>query len=154
MFKTHAVKQTEIERQWYVVDATSQPLGRLASRVATVLKGKHKPMYSTHLDTGDYVVVINAEKAILTGKKPVQKTYKHHSGYPGGFKVRSFQHMIRVHPTRVVEHAVKGMLPHNALGDHMLTKLKVYAGPKHPHQAQKVVPLPDPMGGQEIEVGG
>jgi large subunit ribosomal protein L13 len=149
MQKTHAVKAGEIERRWYIVDASSQPLGRLASRVAQVLKGKHKPMYSTHLDTGDYVVVVNAEKAVLTGKKPIQKTYKHHSGYPGGLKVRPFQHMIKVHPTRVVEHAVKGMLPHNALGDQMLAKLKVYAGPNHPHAAQKVQPLPDFQAGPE-----
>lgn len=153
MFKTHAVKESEIERRWYVVDASSQPLGRLASRIATVLRGKHKPMYTPHLDTGDYVVVLNADKAILTGKKPTQKTYKHHSGYPGGFKVRSFQHMVKVHPSRVIEHAVKGMLPHNALGDHMLLKLKVYAGPNHPHVAQKVEPLPEPKASQEQEVG-
>lgn len=153
MLKTHAVKESEIERRWYVVDASSQPLGRLASRIATVLRGKHKAMYTPHLDTGDYVVVVNADKAVLTGKKPVQKTYKHHSGYPGGFKERSFQHMVNVHPTRVIEHAVKGMLPHNALGDHMLAKLKVYAGPNHPHVAQKVEPLPEPKASQEQEVG-
>lgn len=140
--KTHAVKRAEIERQWYVVDATGQPLGRLASRIATILKGKHKPIYSPHLDVGDFVVVVNAEKVHLTGKKLRQKVYQHHSGYPGGLKKEPITRVLQRHPTRVIEHAVKGMLPHNALGDHMLDKLKVYAGPSHPHVAQQPRPLP------------
>jgi large subunit ribosomal protein L13 len=142
MLKTHAVKRSEIQRQWWIVDATDQPLGRLASRIAQVLKGKHKPMYSTHLDVGDFVVVVNAEKVGLTGNKLTQKVYKHHSMYPGGLKVVPIKRELERRPTRVIEHAVKGMLPHNALGDHMFKKLKVYAGPNHPHAAQKVQPLP------------
>jgi len=143
MLKTHAVKLDEIQRQWFVVDAANQPLGRLASRIATVLKGKHKPMYSTHLDVGDFVVVVNAEKVYLSGQKLAQKVYHHHSGYPGGFKTEPIARVLRTHPTRVVERAVKGMLPHNALGTHMLKKLKVYAGPTHPHTAQKAQPFPE-----------
>lgn len=142
MLKTHATKSSEIERQWFIVDAADQPLGRLASRIATILKGKHKTIYSPHLDVGDYVVVVNAEKVYLSGQKPVQKVYKHHSMYPGGMKTVSIARVLETHPTRVIERAVKGMLPHNALGDHMLKKLKVYAGPEHPHEAQQVQPLP------------
>jgi len=142
MLKTHAVKVSEIERRWFVVDASGQPLGRLASRIATILKGKHKPIYSPHLDVGDYVVVVNAEKVYLSGQKPAQKVYKHHTGYPGGLRTIAVARVLETHPTRVVERAVKGMLPHNALGDHMLKKLKVYAGPEHPHAAQQTQPLP------------
>jgi large subunit ribosomal protein L13 len=142
MLKTYTAKSSEIEHKWYLVDAANQPLGRLASRVATILKGKHKVMYSPHLDVGDYIVVVNAEKVHLSGQKMSQKLYKHHSMHPGGFKVESVARVLETHPTRVVERAVKGMLPHNALGEHMLKKLKVYAGPEHPHQAQKVEPLP------------
>jgi large subunit ribosomal protein L13 len=142
MLKTHAVKAAEIERRWFVVDASNQPLGRLATRIATVLKGKHKPLYSPHLDVGDFVVVVNAGKVYLSGQKRSQKVYKHHSGYPGGLKTEGVAQVLEKHPTRVVERAVKGMLPHNALGDHMLKKLKVYAGPTHPHQAQQAEPLP------------
>jgi large subunit ribosomal protein L13 len=142
MLKTHAVKSSEIEHQWYLVDATGQPLGRLASRVATILKGKHKVNYSPHLDLGDYIVVVNAEKVYLSGAKFSQKVYKHHSMHPGGFKVESVARVLETHPTRVIERAIKGMLPHNALGKKMLGKLKVYAGPRHPHEAQQVLPLP------------
>lgn len=142
MLKTHTAKLAEIERQWFVVDAAGQPLGRLASRIATILKGKHKPIYSPHLDVGDFVVVVNAEKVHLSGKKLEQKEYHHHSGYPGGLKTEKVSRVLQTHPTRVVERAVKGMLPHNALGTHMLGKLKVYAGPTHPHAAQGPRPLP------------
>jgi large subunit ribosomal protein L13 len=145
MLKTYATKISDIEHKWYVVDAAGQPLGRLASRVATILKGKHKPMYSTNIDTGDFVVVVNAERVYLSGNKPIQKVYKHHSMHPGGLKVESIATVLANHPTRVVERAVKGMLPKNTLGDHQLKKLKVYAGPEHPHQAQKVEPLPPPV---------
>lgn len=142
MMKTHAVKREEIQRRWYVVDATGEPLGRLASRIATILKGKHKPLYSPHLDVGDIVVVVNAEKVSLSGKKLEQKVYHHHSGYPGGMKTEPVSRVLQAHPTRVIERAVRGMLPHNALGRHMLAKLKVYAGPTHPHAAQMPRPLP------------
>jgi large subunit ribosomal protein L13 len=141
MLKTHAVKGSEIEHKWFLVDAEGQPLGRLASRVATILKGKHKVNYSPHLDVGDFIVVVNADKVSLSGKKMVQKVYKHHSMHPGGFKVESVARVLETHPTRVIERAVKGMLPHNALGKQMLSKLKVYAGPEHPHEAQQVQPL-------------
>jgi large subunit ribosomal protein L13 len=142
MLKTHTATPAEIEHKWYLVDAADQPLGRLASRIATVLKGKHKVIYSPHLDVGDYIVVVNAEKVYLSGQKLSQKVYKHHSMHPGGFKVEAVSGVLKSHPTRVIERAVKGMLPHNALGEHMLKKLKVYAGPTHPHQAQMVEPLP------------
>jgi large subunit ribosomal protein L13 len=143
MQKTHAVKSSEIEHQWFVVDAADKPLGRLASRIATILKGKHKAMYSPHLDVGDFVVVVNAEKVYLSGQKLTQKVYHHHSGYPGGFKTEKVAGVLKAHPTRVIERAVRGMLPHNTLGEHMIKKLKVYAGPEHPHAAQKVQPLAD-----------
>ena len=134
--KTHAVKASEIQRRWVVIDAAGENLGRLASRIAQTLKGKHKPIYSTHLDVGDYVIVVNAEKIRVTGKKLDEKLYYRHSGYPGGLKSETLRAMLSKHPTRVVQHAVKGMLPHNALGKAMLSKLKVYAGPTHPHEAQ------------------
>jgi large subunit ribosomal protein L13 len=152
MLKTHAVKASEIQRRWYLVDAANQPLGRLASRIATILKGKHKTMYSTHLDVGDFVVVVNAEKVYLSGQKLKQKVYHHHSGYPGGLKTEPIERVLRAHPTRVVERAVKGMLPKNALGKHMLKKLKVYTGPNHPHAGQKVQPLPEAVTVEEHDV--
>lgn len=135
--KTHAVKAEEIEREWYLVDAAGQTLGRLASRVAQILKGKHKPIYSPHLDTGDFVVVINAAKIQVSGKKREQKIYYQHSGYPGGLKATDLTTLLSRHPTRVLEEAVRGMLPKNALGERMMHKLKVYAGSQHPHQAQR-----------------
>ena len=135
--KTYAVKAGEIERQWYVVDAKDQVLGRLASSVATVLRGKHKPTYSPHLDVGDFVIVVNAEHVRVTGKKASQKTYFRHSGYMGGDRQIPFRRMRDHYPDRVIRLAVKGMLPKNALGRAMLAKLKVYAGPEHPHQAQQ-----------------
>ncbi len=139
--KTYSVKASEIERDWYVVDATDQVLGRLATHVASVLRGKHKPIYSTHLDTGDYVVVVNAERVRLTGNKAEQKAYFRHSGYMGGERFIPYQKMLERHPERVIELAVKGMLPKNTLGRHMLKKLKVYAGPEHPHAPQSPQPF-------------
>ena len=135
--KTYYAKPGEVEREWLVVDATDVVLGRLASKVALILKGKHKPQYTPHVDTGDFVIIVNAEKIRVTGNKAAQKSYFRHSGYPGGLKEVSFQRMIERHPDRVVEKAVKGMLPKNTLGRKMGMKLKVYAGPEHPHQAQK-----------------
>jgi large subunit ribosomal protein L13 len=125
------------QREWYLVDAEGLTLGRLASVVAQVLKGKNKPTYSTHMDMGDYVVVINADKVKVTGKKESQKMYYSHSGYMGSLKAIPFNEMMKKHPTRAVEEAVKGMLPRNRLGNQMLTKLKVYAGGTHPHAAQQ-----------------
>jgi large subunit ribosomal protein L13 len=127
---------SDIERKWHVIDASSKTLGRLATEAAVLLKGKHKPMYSPHLDVGDYVVVVNADKIEVTGKKLTDKIYYHHSNYPGGLKSISLGKMLETHPTRAVEHAVKGMLPHNRLGAAMFKKLKVYAGAEHPHKAQ------------------
>lgn len=134
--KTYATKAEDVERQWHVIDAAGQTLGRLASQIARLLMGKHKPIYAKYLDTGDYVIVINAAKVKVTGKKAKQKIYYRHSGYPGGLKAITFEQLLATHPTRVIEHAVKGMLPHNSLGRAMFKKLKVYAGDKHPHQAQ------------------
>jgi len=135
--KTHSTKPSEIERQWYVVDAEGQTLGRLASEIAKILKGKHKPIYAPHLDTGDYVIVINAEKVHVTGHKMDQKMYYRHSGYPGGLTGLTLREQLDRHPTRVIRFAVRGMLPHNRLGRAMLGKLKVYAGDAHPHAAQQ-----------------
>jgi large subunit ribosomal protein L13 len=139
--KTYSVKAGEIEREWFVVDATDQVLGRLATRIASVLRGKHKPTFSPHLDVGDYVVVVNAGSVRLTGRKAEQKEYFRHSGYMGGEKAIPFETMMRTHPERVIERAVKGMLPKNALGRQMARKLKVYAGAEHPHTAQRPQPL-------------
>lgn len=139
--KTYTPKATDIQRQWWVVDADGKPLGRLATEVARVLRGKHKPTYTPHLDVGDHVVVINAEKVALTGRKAEQKTYFRHSGYMGGEKHIPFKRMIAKHPERVVELAVKGMLPKNKLGRHMRKKLRVYAGGEHPHVGQAPEPL-------------
>ncbi len=139
--KTYTPKASEIERSWWVVDAAGKPLGRLATRLASILRGKHKPMYTPHLDTGDYIVILNAAKVRLTGAKEDQKTYFRHSGYIGGEKHIPFRRMIQTHPERVMELAVKGMLPKNALGRSMRKKLKVYAGTEHPHQGQDPQPL-------------
>ncbi len=135
--KTYHAKPGEVEREWLVIDATDVVLGRLASKVAQILKGKNKPQYTPHVDTGDFVIVVNAEKIRLTGNKAAQKTYYSHSGYIGGLKEVSFQRMLEKHPERIIEKAVKGMLPKNSLGRAMGKKLKVYAGPDHPHAAQK-----------------
>jgi large subunit ribosomal protein L13 len=134
--KTYSTKAKDIQRQWHVVDASGKTLGKLATEVARLLMGKHKPMFTPNMDTGDYVVVLNAGKVKVTGKKSAQKTYYRHSGYPGGLKSETFEKIINDHPTRAIEHAVKGMLPHNSLGRAMFRKLKVYTGDSHPHQAQ------------------
>jgi large subunit ribosomal protein L13 len=139
--KTHTPKAEEIDRQWWVVDAAGKPLGRLATELARVLRGKHKPIYTPHLDTGDFVVILNAEKVRLTGAKADQKEYFRHSGYMGGERFIPFKKMIAKHPERVIELAVKGMLPKNDLGRDMYRKLKVYAGTEHPHQSQNPQPL-------------
>lgn len=146
--KTYVTKPSEVHKEWYIVDATGKTLGRLATEVARVLTGKHKPTYSPALDTGDYVVVVNAEKVQVTGRKLDQKFYYRHSGYPGGLKAISLRDQLSRHPTRVIEHAVRGMLPKNALGRHLLRNLKVYAGPDHPHQAQQPKPLWQSGGGE------
>ncbi len=134
--KTYSIKTKEIDRHWYLLDATNQVLGRLATRIAQLLMGKHKPIFTRHLDTGDYVVVINASKISVTGDKLKQKNYYWHSGYPGGLKVRNLEELLQSQPQKVIEHAVKGMLPRNRLGTKMMKKLRVYAGEEHPHQAQ------------------
>jgi large subunit ribosomal protein L13 len=134
-------KPGEIDRRWYVVDARGKVLGRLATRVAMVLRGKQKPQFTPHVDTGDFVIVVNAQKVLLTGKKLRQKIYYRSSGYPGGLKATSAGTMLKTHPERVIQHAVRGMLPKTKLGDALYRKLKVYAGEKHPHEAQKPVPL-------------
>jgi large subunit ribosomal protein L13 len=134
--KTYSAKPEEIVRRWYLVDADGRTLGRLASRIATILRGKDKPIYTPHLDCGDYVIVVNAEKIHVTGKKLDEKMYYRHSGYPGGLKAFTLREMLERTPERVITLAVKRMLPKNKLGRHMLKKLKVYAGPEHPHDAQ------------------
>jgi large subunit ribosomal protein L13 len=139
--KTYTPKLQEIERRWWVVDASGKPLGRLATEIARVLRGKHKPMYTPHLDTGDNVVVVNAAQVALTGKKADQKTYFRHSGYMGGERQIPFRRMIQTHPERVIELAVKGMLPKNNLGRMMRKKLRVYPGSEHAHAAQNPEPL-------------
>ncbi len=139
--KTSSAKPHEIERKWFVIDAQGQTLGRLATRVATVLRGKHKPIYTPHIDCGDYVIVVNAEKINVTGQKLDQKMYYRHSGYPGGLKQVTLRRQLQTHPERVIEAAVRGMLPKNRLGRKMFKKLKVYDGPDHPHQAQQPEPL-------------
>ena len=135
--KTLVTKPAEIERKWFLVDATDKTLGRLASELAQILKGKHKPSYAPNVDAGDFVVVINAEKIAVTGRRLDQKVYYRHSGYPGGLTETKLKDMLQKHPERPIKLAVKGMLPKNVLGRQMLTKLKVFAGPEHNHQAQK-----------------
>lgn len=139
--KTFLPRENDIVRKWWLVDATDIPLGRLASRIALLLMGKRKRIYTRHLDTGDFVVVVNAEKVKLTGKKLDKKLYYHHSGYPGGLKVRTARQILEKHPERLIQLAVKRMLPKNKLGRRMFRRLKVYAGPEHPHKAQKPEPL-------------
>ena len=140
--KTYQPKPGEIERRWYVVDASGQILGRLASRIAAVLRGKHKPSFVPHVDVGDFVIVVNAHKIGVTGRKEKNKVYRSHSGYPGGLTVRSLGEVRKRHPDRLLRDAVRGMLPHTTLGRKMILKLKLYAGPDHPHAAQKPEPLP------------
>ncbi len=139
--KTYSPKAKEITRDWHVIDAAGVPLGRLASQVAQLLRGKHKPTFAPHLDTGDHVVVINAEQVVLTGAKLDQKMYYRHSGYPGGLRSRPLRDELERRPTEVLRHAVKGMLPRNRLGRAQIRKLKIYAGPEHPHAAQTPEPL-------------
>ena len=141
--KTYSAKSHEIERNWYVVDATDKILGRLATEVARRLRGKHKPEYTPHVDTGDYIVIINADKVRVTGRKLQDKTYYRHTGYPGGIKEMTLDKLLASHPTRVLETAIKGMLPKNPLGRAMYRKLKVYAGSEHEHHAQQPVILDD-----------
>ncbi|MBW8005837.1 MAG: 50S ribosomal protein L13 [candidate division NC10 bacterium] len=139
--RTYSAKPGEVERRWYVVNAQGKVLGRLATEVASVLRGKRKPQFTPHVDTGDFVIVVNAEKVRLTGKKLVQKIYYRASGYPGGLKATPAGAMLKKHPERVIQHAVRGMLPKTKLGDALYRKLKVYAGEKHPHRAQNPVTL-------------
>ena len=134
--KTYSTKAKDVERQWHVIDASGKTLGKLATQVANLLMGKHKPTFVPYLDTGDFVIVLNATKVKVTGKKPKQKTYYRHSLYPGGLKAETYEEMMADHPTRIIEHAVRGMLPHTRLGRAMFKKLKVYAGDSHPHKAQ------------------
>lgn len=142
MQRTWTAKKDEVERRWYVVDAEGQTLGRLATRIADTLRGKRKPEYTPHIDTGDFVVVVNAEKIAVTGKKLDDKIYYRHSGYPGGLRQRTLGEQLARRPTEVIRKAVKGMLPRNRLARQQLTKLKVYAGPEHPHGPQNPEPLP------------
>ncbi len=138
--KTYSPKAGDIERSWHLIDAAGQTLGRLSSEIAKLLRGKHKPGYAPHMDTGDFVIVINAEQIVVTGGKAQQKVYNRHSNYPGGFRSVPYLDMLRQHPTRPIEEAVKGMLPRNRLGEQQLRKLHIYAGPNHPHSAQQPTP--------------
>ena len=138
--RTYSPKPGDVQRQWHVIDATDVVLGRLASQAAILLRGKHKPSYAPHVDTGDFVIIVNAEKIALSGSKRDQKMAYRHSGYPGGLSAVSYGELLEKNPRKAVERAVKGMLPHNSLGRQMLKKLKVYAGPAHPHQAQQPAP--------------
>jgi large subunit ribosomal protein L13 len=141
MYKTYWTKPSEADRRWYVVDAEGQTLGRLASQIAAVLRGKHKPIYNPAVDCGDFVIVINADKIAVTGRRMEQKKYYRHSGYMGGLTETSLRHQLENNPTRVLHAAVRGMLPKNRLGRQLIKKLKLYAGPEHPHQAQQPEPL-------------
>ncbi len=137
MTRTYSPKKDEVERRWYVVDAAGKPMGRVCTEVARLLTGKHKSQYAPHVDTGDFVIVINAAKSVLTGQKEQQKVYYRHSTHPGGLKVESAAHLRQRQPSKMIEKAVRGMLPKNKLGRRQLKKLKVYAGPEHPHEAQQ-----------------
>ncbi len=140
MTRTYSPKPGDLTREWVIIDATDVVLGRLASHAATLLRGKHKPTFSPHMDGGDFVIIINAEKVALTGQKLAQKLAYRHSGYPGGLSAQTYAEMLEKHPTRAVEKAIRGMLPKNSIGRAQLTKLKVYAGPEHPHAAQQPKP--------------
>jgi len=139
--RTYSPKPADLKREWVVIDATDVVLGRLASQAATLLRGKHKPTFAPHVDGGDFVIIVNADKVALTGQKREQKKAYRHSGYPGGLRATTYAELLESNPERAVEKAVKGMLPHTSLGRQMATKLKVYAGPEHPHQAQSPVPF-------------
>jgi large subunit ribosomal protein L13 len=136
LVKSYMARPLEVERRWYVVDAEGQTLGRLAAEIARVLRGKSKPQYTPHVDTGDFVVVVNAERIVVTGRKAEQKVYRRHSGYPGGLKTTSFEQLLERQPTEILRKAVKGMMPKTRLARQQLRKLKIYAGPEHPHAAQ------------------
>ncbi|MBV5326470.1 MAG: 50S ribosomal protein L13 [Chlorobium sp.] len=140
-FKTYSAKPGEVERSWYVIDADGQVLGRMAAEIARVLRGKHKPQFTPHIDTGDFIVVTNAAKIGLSGKKTDQKSYFSHSNYPGGVKFDHVKDLLKKKPEKIIEHAVWGMLPHNNLGRQLFKKLKVYAGPEHPHASQNPVEM-------------
>jgi large subunit ribosomal protein L13 len=148
--KTYSTKAKDIDRQWWLIDAADKTLGRVAAEAANLLMGKHKPLYAPYIDTGDYVVVTNAARVRVTGKKAEQKTYYRHSGYPGGLKSRTFAELLGKYPTRVIELAVRGMLPNSNLGRAMFKKLKVYAGDEHPHQAQTPLRHPERGEGRRI----
>ncbi len=150
MNKTTVPKIEDIQQKWFVVDAENQRLGRLATEIANVLRGKNNPNFTPHLDTGDFVIVVNAEKVVVTGNKSSQKLYRRHSGRPGGMKTETFEKLQNRIPERIIEVAVKGMLPKNSLGRSLFTKLKVYTGPNHPHQAQQ----PETLNIQTIPAGG
>lgn len=139
--KTYSPKASEIQRSWFIVDAENQTLGRISTQIASVLRGKHKPTFATHMDMGDYVIVVNAEKVRVTGNKEEKKLYYRHSQYPGGFRSTPLRDQLEKHPTRPLERAIRMMLPKNPLGDAMFKKLKIYAGPDHPHSAQNPQPL-------------
>ena len=139
--KTVSAKKESVTREWYVVDATGKTLGRLSTEIANRLRGKHKPEFTPHVDTGDYIVIVNAEKIKVTGNKTTDKVYHHHTGYPGGIKSITFDKLIDKAPERIIEKAVKGMMPKNKLSRSMMTKLKIYAGSEHPHSAQQPTPL-------------
>ncbi len=138
--KSYMARPAQVERKWHIVDAEGQTLGRLASGIARVLRGKNKPQYTPHIDTGDFVVVVNAEKVVVTGRKSEQKVYRRHTGYPGGLRETSYEVMMERKPTEVLRKAVKGMMPRTRLGRKQFTKLKLYAGPEHPHEAQNPQP--------------
>ena len=142
--KTYSARRDDLEARWYVIDAEGQVLGRLATQVATILRGKHKPTFTPHMNCGDFVVVVNADKVDVTGNRLDQKMYYRHSQYPGGLRQETLRQALQKHPERVIERAVKGMIPHNRLGDDILHRLKVYAGPQHPHQAQNPIPWAQP----------
>jgi large subunit ribosomal protein L13 len=147
MMKTYSAKAADLKAQWYVIDAEGQVLGRLASQIAQILRGKHKPTYTPHLQSGDFVIVINAEKIAVTGRRLDQKIYYHHSQYPGGLKQQTLRQILEgKYPERALEHAVRGMVMHNRLGRQIMSRLKVYAGPIHPHQAQNPIPWTGPQG--------
>ena len=138
---THSYRQDEVDQKWFIVDANGQTLGRIASRVAHLLRGKHKPIFTPNVDCGDYVVVVNADKVKIQGRRQDLKTYFHHTLYPGGATVETFKELMKTNPERVFTHAVKGMIPHNRLGAQIIKKLKVYRGTEHPHKAQKPEPI-------------
>lgn len=148
---TPVTRPADVERRWFVVDASGQTLGRIATQIAHVLRGKHKPQYAPNIDTGDYVIVVNAAMVAVTGRKREQKTYYRHSGYPSGLTAVLLEDQLERQPHRVIEHAVRGMLPHNRLGRAMLKKLKVYGGPDHPHGAQQPAPFLDYMTGASAD---